>query len=70
MKAFARYRAIEEACRRHAELDEKTASRWLEEAELWSKLVEIEYRLQILGEVQPGEKGSGKKVRAYAHRAR
>jgi hypothetical protein len=51
MKTFNRYRAMEEACRRHAELDKTTAARWLEEAELLSKLVEVEHRLQSVQKV-------------------
>jgi hypothetical protein len=43
-----RYDAMEERCRRHAELDETTTSKWLEEADLWSKLNKVERRLQIL----------------------
>jgi hypothetical protein len=48
-----RYRAMEMLCRRHAKLDKKTAKSWLEEAELWSKLKEIEQRLQTLRHVRP-----------------
>jgi replicative DNA helicase len=45
---IARYRAMEELCRRHAELDETTAARWLEEAELCSQLMKVEQRLQLV----------------------
>jgi hypothetical protein len=46
MKTSAHYHAMEQSCRRHAELDSTTAVRWLEEAELWSTLVKVEHRLQ------------------------
>jgi hypothetical protein len=49
MKKLAHYVAMEESCRRHAQLDKTTAERWLEEAELWSKLMKVEHRLQLLG---------------------
>jgi hypothetical protein len=43
-----RYKQMELLCRQHANLDEKTASSWLVEAEIWSRLITIEHRLQIL----------------------
>jgi hypothetical protein len=43
-----RYQQMELLCRQHADLDEQTAESWLAEAEIWSKLVTIEHRLQIL----------------------
>jgi hypothetical protein len=46
---FDRYREMEKACRQHAQLDKTTAKRWLEEAELWLKLMQVEHRLQLLG---------------------
>ena len=52
MKTIDRCREMEEACRRHAQLDETTAAYWLEEAEVWSKLMKVEYRLQLLGAVR------------------
>jgi hypothetical protein len=48
MKKPVRHNAMEELCRRHAELDKTTATIWLEEADLWSKLAKVEQRLQIL----------------------
>jgi hypothetical protein len=48
MKKPNRYDAMEELCRRHAELDKTTATVWLREADLWSKLAKVEQRLQIL----------------------
>lgn len=52
MKPLARYIAMEQSCRRHAELDKSNSERWLEEAELWSKLAKLEQRLQMLGKVR------------------
>jgi hypothetical protein len=52
VKTIDRCRKMEEACRRHAELDETTAAHWLELAEVWSKLEKVEHRLQQLGAVQ------------------
>ncbi len=52
MKTIDRYREMEEACRRHAGLDKTTAAYWLEEAEVWSKLMKVEHRLQLLGAVR------------------
>jgi hypothetical protein len=49
MKTVEKYHAMEERCRRHAELDKTTSSFWSEEAELWSRLKIIERRLQALG---------------------
>jgi hypothetical protein len=51
VKTIDRYREMEEACRRHAGLDKTTAAYWLEEAEVWSKLMKVEHRLQLLGAV-------------------
>jgi hypothetical protein len=48
MNTSARYRSMEESCRRHAQLDDATARSWLEEAELLSKLIKVEQRLQVL----------------------
>jgi hypothetical protein len=48
MKKPIRYAAMEELCRRHAELDKTTTTIWLEEADLWSRLAKVEQRLQIL----------------------
>lgn len=53
MKGPAQYRAMEALCREHAELDKKTAKSWLEEADLWSKLIKVEHRLQILQKARP-----------------
>jgi hypothetical protein len=52
VKTIDRCREMEEACLRHAQLDETTAAYWLEEAEVWSKLMKVEYRLQLLGAVR------------------
>ena len=52
VKTIDRYREMEEACRRHAGLDKTTAAYWLEEAEVWSKLMKVEHRLQLLGAVR------------------
>jgi hypothetical protein len=52
MSAVEKYHAMEECCRRHAELDKTTSSFWLEEAELWSRLRIIERRLQALGKIR------------------
>jgi hypothetical protein len=52
MKTLARHRAMEDSCRRHAEFDKTTASHWLEEAELWSKLETVEQRLDLLRRVR------------------
>ena len=41
-------RGMELLCRRHAELDEKTANAWTEQAELWARLAQVEHRLQVL----------------------
>jgi hypothetical protein len=46
---FSRYREMEKACRRHAQLDKTTAKLWLEEAQIWLKLMQVEHRLQSLG---------------------
>ena len=53
MKSPAQYRAMEALCREHAELDKKTAKSWLEEADLWSNLMKVEQRLQILRKARP-----------------
>jgi hypothetical protein len=52
MKAVEKCRAMEGACRRHAELDKTTATSWLEEAEVWSRLERVERRLQLLGTIR------------------
>jgi len=52
MKTFARHREMEESCRRHAEFDTSTAAYWQEEAELWSKLKQIDHRLDLLSRVR------------------
>jgi hypothetical protein len=58
MKRPVRYDAMEELCRRHAELDKSTATIWLEEADIWSKLTKVEQRLRILqGSDKRREKG-------------
>jgi len=56
VKSPDRYRAMETLCRRHAELDKKTAKTWLEEADLWSRLLKVEQRLKALGRVRPNAK--------------
>jgi hypothetical protein len=53
VKSPAQYRATEALCREHAKLDKKTAKSWLEEAELWSKLMKVEQRLQMLERARP-----------------
>jgi hypothetical protein len=52
VKTIDRCREMEEACRRHAELDKTTATHWLEKADVWSKLMKVEHRLQLLGVVR------------------
>jgi hypothetical protein len=52
-----RYQQMELLCRQHADLDERTAESWLAEAEIWSKLVMIEHRLEILKANKDVERG-------------
>lgn len=47
------YYKMANACRRHAQLDATTAEQWLEEANLWSKLAEIDRRLKLLAAEEP-----------------
>lgn len=46
--AALRCHEMELLCRQYAELDSATPSAWLEQAELWSRLMIIEDRLDYL----------------------
>ena len=48
--AALRCREMELLCRQYAEFDGATPSVWLEQAELWSRLMVIEERLHHLGQ--------------------
>jgi len=50
---ISRLREMEALARKHAQLDEKTAARWTEEAKIYARLVIIEERAAHLKEMAP-----------------